>query len=392
MEYRFPLQDRLSDRQAHSLVSKAVYSIEGIDGLQLDESTQEVVLQVVDQGALPEIVNTLERMVEAERTIRHLPRVVIKSTETTSEEVVASDFAEEVHQVFQRDGAVRREEAVYLMDLLEKRFLRLAQSYQARLRNYPAMIERATLEKCGYTKTFPQNLFHIAEYPHQRSVLEKVKTDEAPEQWTRLHSHMLTPAICFHCYQELSGQVLSEPLILTAEGHCFRHEAPWRVGGHRLYEFSMREIVYVGDPQSVRDLRSELMEDAWKLFLNLGMQGRIETAFDPFYFPEVALKETFQLMSDLKYELIVTLPATQTEFSVASFNLVGDSFCKAFEICDEQQQALHSGCVGFGIERWVYALLSQHGVDLTRWPSTVLKELGISLKEEGERFAKHTPE
>ena len=33
--------------------------------------------------------------------------------------------------------------------------------------------------------------------------------------------------------------------------------------------------------------------------------------------------------------------------------------------------AAESGCVGFGLERWVYAFLSQRGLDRDAWPARV---------------------
>ena len=32
---------------------------------------------------------------------------------------------------------------------------------------------------------------------------------------------------------------------------------------------------------------------------------------------------------------------------------------------------MHSVCVAFGLERWVYAFLAQHGDDPARWPEPV---------------------
>ena len=39
-------------------------------------------------------------------------------------------------------------------------------------------------------------------------------------------------------------------------------------------------------------------------------------------------------------------------------------------------QAIASCCVGFGLERLVYAFLCQHGLDDSRWPASVRREIG----------------
>ena len=54
-----------------------------------------------------------------------------------------------------------------------------------------------------------------------------------------------------------------------------------------------------------------------------------------------------------------------------SINLHGSFFGTRFDIKDAENNPVHTGCVGLGIERWVLALFTQHGFDPDRWPSEV---------------------
>lgn len=55
------------------------------------------------------------------------------------------------------------------------------------------------------------------------------------------------------------------------------------------------------------------------------------------------------------------------DLALASVNHHEDHFGAAFGITRHDRPAA-SGCVAFGIERWVYALTRRHGADRHAWP------------------------
>jgi seryl-tRNA synthetase len=365
MERRFSTAHMLSDKQADSLLSRLIYSLEGIRDCRLDNETQEIVVELIDPSRDQVLEDTVTKLIELEKKNRAISHRIIKDNRekhAVSRELTALT---EVDSVYALDGSVSKEAAVRLFDEVDALFMKLACNHQAALRKYPSMIPVRTLEKCSYIKSFPQNIHLVAEFPHQLDQLEKVRETENVESIARLSPYALSPAVCFHCYEELSGQQVDAPLILTAKGSCFRHEAPWRLGKHRLNEFAMREIVLIGEEPFVEAERRAFIEEVWQLFVNLGFTGRIETASDPFYFSEENSKSQHQLMANTKYELIVDIYNGQESFSIASFNNVGNTLCKPFGITDKQSVPLHSGCIAFGIDRWVYALLALHGTHVT---------------------------
>ncbi|WP_028561740.1 hypothetical protein [Paenibacillus pinihumi] len=374
MESRFEIGDALTAGQAESLVSKLNYSLEGITGLRLEENPLVIVVTYQDREIAAVIETTISTMLEGERSNRVIKPRRLKDNREEAEPVKwpENDEDGEAGRLFHVNGQVLR--------ALDGLFEQMALTMKASERHYPAFIATESLHKCDYLHTFPHNIYLINEFPHRRDVLEEVRNADKEKmlQLSRPTSFALAPAVCFHCYAELYGRTLpitdtEGPYIMTADAECSRHEANWRVGGYRMRNFRMREIVLFGTHQQVEIYRQKLIARVWSLFERMGLKGTVEAATDPFYFPQDVAKGQHQLMADSKYELIVQVKGEQ--FSIASFNHVGDALCKSYHIFDEQEQPLHSGCVAFGLERWCYALSQAYGQSIDQWPKELMSIL-----------------
>jgi seryl-tRNA synthetase len=149
--------------------------------------------------------------------------------------------------------------------------------------------------------------------------------------------------------------------------------------------FEMREIVALGSRSDVERFRLEMIDRAREMVSDLGLEGRIETASDPFFLqdpraadvvpvnvlPEPRGRRIMQQILPLKYELRLTLDESGRTCAVASFNHHLDFFGRRFSIRLPSGAIAHSGCVAFGLERWVLAFLAQHGIDEHGWPEPV---------------------
>ena len=71
----------------------------------------------------------------------------------------------------------------------------------------------------------------------------------------------------------------------------------------------------------------------------------------------------------LKHELQLAVDATGRSIAAASFNHHHDFFGTRFDIRLADGTPAHSGCIAFGLERWVLAILAQHGTDEREWPT-----------------------
>jgi seryl-tRNA synthetase len=179
--------------------------------------------------------------------------------------------------------------------------------------------------------------------------------------------HVLSPAVCYHCYAELAGQVVGGLRTFSATGRCFRNEAPdERRLLARQGEFSMHEYILVGDSDEVRTGRERMLERVIALARRIGLCGRVVVAHDPFYGSvEGRARRVVQDAGQFKVELVVD--GGGCEIAIASFNLHEDYFGRAFGINLASGQPVHTACVAFGVERWIRAVVATTGVDPERW-------------------------
>jgi acyl carrier protein len=224
---------------------------------------------------------------------------------------------------------------------------------------YPALIALDTLQRAGYSDSFPQHL----------AVVSRV-AEASP-------LYALAPAVCFHCYAQWQGRELgAEQMLVTARGRCCRLEREALAPLERLRDFTMREIVVLGNHRSVESLRRALVRRAEELVEALDLDAVIEAANDPFYGPDARSKRLAQRVGALKYELRVALDGTGRATAVASFNHHGEHFGRAFDIRLPDGRFTESGCVALGLERWALAFLARYGLDERDWPDHLVAAAG----------------
>lgn len=103
------------------------------------------------------------------------------------------------------------------------------------------------------------------------------------------------------------------------------------------------------------------------------MIGKILVASDPFVMPKMQKYKKIQLMENSKYEIRLNV-SEKDQISTTSFNLHGTAFSHPFNISISEVDEVVTGCVGFGLERWVIAFLSQFGVESDKWPQSIKEE------------------
>ncbi|HEY3746790.1 MAG TPA: hypothetical protein VGL17_11140 [Gemmatimonadaceae bacterium] len=214
-----------------------------------------------------------------------------------------------------------------------------------------------TLERAGFIEAFPQKLVGI----------------DGDDDFAR------PPALCYHHYPHLARRVVDEPgSIVTVAGRCYRNEEDRVHPLERLREFRMREIVAVGSESFVETTRRGLIDRVGRWIVELGLEGFIEVASDPFFTRATRGRQLMQQLQPLKYELRLASAEGRT-VAAASFNHHRDHFGRAFSIRQHNGDAAHSGCVAFGWERWVIAFVAQHGLDEENWPLSVRASHAIAL-------------
>ena len=178
---------------------------------------------------------------------------------------------------------------------------------------------------------------------------------------------ILEPFVCHNVYRALRGTPVHVGRTITALGTCYRHEGIRFEPLLRQWEFSMRDVVLVGSPAYVAEQRARLIELTQRLAIDLDLDARLEIATDPFFVSEAASKRTYQAMNSTKLEFKLALDATSST-AAGSFNLHGRQFTEPMQITSGQGEVLETACIGWGLERWMAAVISRHGSDAANWP------------------------
>jgi seryl-tRNA synthetase len=255
--------------------------------------------------------------------------------------------------------------------------------FGAREEVYPTLIPTEILGRCGYLGSFPQYVSLVTHLPEDLDAIERFREGHAdktdlcvPDASVFVTPKAcLSPALCYHCYMSLERSRLSaDTHVVTTVGKCFRYESIAMAGLERLWDFTMREVVFVGTEGDVQAHRQRGMDQVQAQLERWDLAGHIETANDPFFSATYASKSYAQLRNELKFELRLPVgegAAGPRSIACASFNLHDNFFGRTFSIEARDGRPAFTGCIGWGLERWVLALFAQHGFDAGDWPAEV---------------------
>ena len=280
---------------------------------------------------------------------------------------------------------------------LQGDFLRVFHALNRRVRSMAGEVDAIEQE---YPAVWPVRLFrkinYFQEFPHQVVLCAPVRDDfTVRSEFAKRYSadndfsavpmdemmddaeYGLEPAVCDCCYYGLENQRDLPNAFYTCYNKVFRNERSPTGGLERLTNFSVRDIMFVGSEGFVLEARQQLIERLSRFITDLRLRAKIETANDPFFANESAMKSAFQNSHRLKYELLADIPHLGKPIAVGSVNLHLDFFGTAFDIEAAGGKTAHSGCIGVGMERMAFALFCQHGPRLRDWPESVLSYLRL---------------
>jgi seryl-tRNA synthetase len=265
-----------------------------------------------------------------------------------------------------------------MMEVLDRKLVDFAKNQKAQKILLPITVNFKNLLDSHYFDRTPQHanfLSTIEEDARSISNFSKhfKKNNEIDKDLIKSPHSMCRSAVCLNSYPTMRDKKFSneESVILTAEGRVFRHEYKKVNSLERLYEFSCREIIYLGKPEFVK-ARLKECENWFINFLNeYNINGLIKSATDPFFMENARNLQFYQAAEDSKYEIRALNPFTSTDVSIGSLNFHGNHFSKSYNITFENGEHVSSGCVGFGLERTVFTIIAQFGVDTKKWPANL---------------------
>lgn len=298
-------------------------------------------------------------------------------------DIIARLVEDKIIKVLEPGLFIFREPFSSLMRFMDHAFVtKIAQRFEGlKEEHYPAVIHSETLNKTNHFTSFPEHIHFLTHLREDLDVIERFSQSIRDSGgWKQedpldLNANMpkpkftMNPSTCYHCYEGLQDEVLEgEGIVVTAISKCHRFESKNHTDFGRLLDFSMREIIFVGKPDFVKENRLKSIEYLKELAVEWNVDSFMEIANDPFFTNDFQVKASFQRNQEMKYELRLRIPYLDKSIAASSVNFHSNTFGNAFNIKFGKRNAV-TGCVGFGIERWVFAFLSQYGLDESAWPA-----------------------
>ena len=265
---------------------------------------------------------------------------------------------------------------------------------------FPRLVPMDVFRKLTtYLEHLPDGVFYVCVPPRDPSAFAEFKREYALRRVVRTDllkqvlgdpEYVMEAIQCTAFYQYFSGEIVRlEDLPVKAYeiqgGWTWRNEAGGVEGLVRTNEFLRLEMVYLGSPEEVTEIRNKIVDLTLEIIdKDLDMEWRV-VAGAPFYLsPQEASKRMIDISHKNKVptlDIEVYLPyrgsreeAEWLEITAASYHR--DFYVSNFKIKEAKGRDLWTGCTGHGITRWAAGFLARHGFDFDDWPKEVKRIIG----------------
>lgn len=253
---------------------------------------------------------------------------------------------------------------------------------------FPTLIKSSVLGDAGYFESFPNLWNFVSRLHNDYSTFHDFKAESRnmnPDNIRKMSvvtGYSLPPTMCYYVYDMLRETIISDRTV-TTRGKSFRYENKYCKNMSRLLDFTIRETVFLGSKEYVNQSLEKYRLIAIFIMDFLGLAGECVYANDPFYLADNAAKRiNVQKMKHSKIELRLNVSNDET-IAIASFNRHNQYIAQRFHLyIDEAHNLIHTSCIGFGLERMIFAFLCQYGINDNEWPVVVKDNYKKKNKEQ----------
>src|SRR5262249_11089739 len=156
-----------------------------------------------------------------------------------------------------------------LFRYFDRVFEAFGRPWEARPVLTPTLIPTRVLARCDYFRSFPHNVTFACHLPEDAPTVESFRArhhdreelDEKALGDMLAPEACLSPAVWYHVYHLNQDRATSAVgLTYGVCGKCFRYESSNMTDLRRLWDFTMREVVFLGARDDVLDRRERSIE------------------------------------------------------------------------------------------------------------------------------------
>jgi len=269
---------------------------------------------------------------------------------------------------------------------------------------FPRLVPMDVFKKLStYIEHLPEGVFYVCVPPRDPSAFEEFKREYVLRREVRTDllkeilgepEYIMEAIQCTAFYQFFGGGIVRvEDLPVKAYevmgGWTWRNEAGGVEGLVRTNEFLRLEMVFLGTPDEVVEIRNRIVDATLEVIdRDLDMEWRI-VAGAPFYLsPQEASKRMIDVshvnkIPTLDIEVYLPYRGSRDEaewLEITAASVHRDFYVKNFKIREARDREIWTGCTGHGLTRWAAGFLARHGFEFDDWPSEVRRLIG-SLPE-----------
>jgi len=250
---------------------------------------------------------------------------------------------------------------------------------------WPKLIPIPVMNKMRYLEGLPEGMYYCSAPKRDPELFEKFKQElvinkEVPinllKDGLKDPSYVLAPAQCEPFYEFFSHEVIDEEELpikfFDRSGWTYRWEAGGAKGLDRVHEFQRIELVWLGTPMQVEEIRDATLQISQDMADEMELEWYTEVGDDPFYLEGRKTEERGIEFPDIpKYEMRLVAPTQDKGVAVISANIHGTHFIEGFSIKEAHNHRIWTGCTGVGISRWIFGFLAQKGFNKENWPEKI---------------------
>ena len=265
---------------------------------------------------------------------------------------------------------------------------------------FPRLVPMEVFKKLTtYIEHLPDGVFYVCVPPRDPSAFEEFKREYVLRRELRTDllkeilgepEYIMEAIQCTAFYQFFGGEIVRvEDLPIKAYevlgGWTWRNEAGGVEGLVRTNEFLRLEMVFLGTPEEVTEIRNKIVDLTLEVIdKDLDMEWRI-VAGAPFYLsPQEASKRMIDIshinkIPTLDVEVYLPYRGSREEaewLEITAASVHRDFYVKNFRIKEAKDREIWTGCTGHGLTRWAAGFLARHGFEFDDWPKEVKRIIG----------------